>query len=177
MGIDAALGITAAFFAVVVLSADEHAEFSLNHAVMLMRVLHNPFAEFNIFCERFVASIDHHAGKAFIDALLAKLKAVSVIEVDSDRNRGKTHRRFNQLFEVNGMGILTRSARDLQHDRGFFLFTGLDDGLEQFHVVYVESPEGVFSFERLSEQFFGVGQWHISLSSASSDETLNAAAE
>ena len=55
---------------------------------------------------------------------------------------------------------MARTLGNLEHQRGFFLFAGLDDGLDEFHVVDVESAEGVFAFERLGEQVFGMCQWH-----------------
>ena len=56
MRVSAALGIAAAFLAVVVLRADEHAQFAFDHAIMFVRVFHDLFADFDIFLERLVAA-------------------------------------------------------------------------------------------------------------------------
>jgi len=40
----------------------------------------------------------------------------------------------------------------LEHDRSFFLLAGLDNGLEQLHVVYVEAPIA-YLLECLGEEF------------------------
>src|SRR5205823_10655178 len=69
----------------------------------------------------------------------------------------------DQLFEVDGIGILAGPARNLEHDGSFFFFAGLDDGLKQLHIVNVESPEGVLAFECFGEELFGMCQWHIQL--------------
>src|SRR5665213_1094251 len=74
MGINAAFGVAAALLAVVVLGANEHAQFPLDDAVMLVGVLDDPPADFGIFFHWLVAAIDHHAGKAFVDTLFAKLE-------------------------------------------------------------------------------------------------------
>jgi len=48
----------------------------------------------------------------------------------------------------------------LKDQRRFLLFAGLNDGLDQFHVVYVERAKGVFAFERFGEQIACMCQWH-----------------
>jgi hypothetical protein len=40
---------------------------------------------------------------------------------------------------------------NLQHHGCFFFFAGFDDGLEQFHVVDVESAKRVFAFQGFRE--------------------------
>src|SRR5438874_2429667 len=45
MGIDAAFGIAAAFLTIIVLRADQHSQFPLDHAIVLVRVVHDPFAD------------------------------------------------------------------------------------------------------------------------------------
>ena len=60
MSIATALGVAAAFFAIVVLSPHEHTEFAFDHAVVGMSVIDHLAAEFDIFFKRIVRSIDHH---------------------------------------------------------------------------------------------------------------------
>ena len=67
---------------------------------------------------------------------------------------------FDQFFQVNRVGVLARALGNLEDQRGFFLFAGFDNRLDEFHVVDVESAEGVFAFECFSEQVFGMCQWH-----------------
>jgi len=55
---------------------------------------------------------------------------------------------------------LPRTLGNLQDERGFFLFAGFNNCLDEFHVVHVKRAEGVFAFERLGEQVFGMCQWH-----------------
>src|SRR5436305_1866204 len=61
-------------------------------------------------------------GKTFVDAFLAKFECVAVVEVDGNGDVGKTDSGFDQLFEVNRVGIAARAFGDLQHDGRFFLF-------------------------------------------------------
>src|SRR5437868_1388867 len=105
MGVATAFGITAALFAIVVLSAHQHAEFAFDDAVMFVGVIDDAFARFNVLIEWFVAGVDHHAGKAFIDAFLAQFEGVAVVQVDRDGDIGKADSGFNELFEIGGIGV------------------------------------------------------------------------
>ena len=117
-------------------------------------------ADLDVLLERLVAGVDHDAGEAFVDALLAQFEGVAVVEVDGDGDVGEADGGFDELLEVNRVGVLAGALGDLEHHGRLFLFAGFDDGLEQFHVVDVESAEGVFALERFGEQVFGMCQWH-----------------
>ena len=162
VGVSPALGVATALFTVVVLSADEHAEFALDHAIMLVGVLNDLSADLNILFERIMRGVDHHAGETLVDALLAQFEAVTVIQMDRDGDGGQLDRGVDQPLEVHRMGVIAGSLGDLQHHWGLLFLAGLNDGLEQLHVVHVESTEGVFALQGLREQFARVGQWHKS---------------
>jgi hypothetical protein len=80
-----------------------------------------------------------------------------VVEVNGDRDVGEADGGFDEFLEVDRVGVLPGAFGDLEHDGGFFLFAGFDDGLEQFHVVDVEGAEGVFAAEGFGEKITGVG--------------------
>ena len=156
MRVAAALRVAAAFFAVVVLRANQHAEFTLDDAVVLVRVLHDALADLDVLVERLMAGVDHDAGEPFVDALLAKLEGIAVVEVDGDGDGGQADAGLDELLEVNGIGVLARALGNLQHHRSLFLLARFDDRLEQLHVVDVKRAERVFALERLGEQVFGM---------------------
>ena len=83
-----------------------------------------------------------------------------MVQVDGDGDVGHADGGLNEFLEVNRIGVLARTLRDLQDERGFFLFAGFNDGLDEFHVVHVKRAEGVLAFERFGEQVFGMCQWH-----------------
>ena len=56
-----------------------------------------------------------------------------------------------------------RTIADLKDQRGLLLFAGLNDGLDELHVIDVESTEGVFAFQSLGEQVASMCQWHSSV--------------
>ena len=50
--------------------------------------------------------------------------------VHRDRNIAQADSGFDELLEINRVGVLARPARNLKHDRGFFFFAGLNDSLD-----------------------------------------------
>jgi hypothetical protein len=153
----AAGGMGAALFAFVELGADEVAEFGFHGAVMFVGVFDDLAGDLGVFLKGLVGGVNHDAGEALVDALFAKLEGVAVVEVDGDGDVGKADGRLDEFLEVNGVGVLAGALGDLEHQGGFFLLAGFDDGLNELHVVDVESAEGVFALEGLGEEVFGVG--------------------
>jgi len=50
---------------------------------MLWRIP-RPLGDFDILLERLVAGVNHHAGETLVNALLAQLERVAVIQMDGD---------------------------------------------------------------------------------------------
>ena len=144
------------------LRADEHAQFAFHHAVVLVGVFDDAAANLDVFLERFVAAVDHHAGEPLVDALLAQLEGIAVVQMHGDGNVGRADGGLDQFFEINGVGVLAGALGNLEHDGRLLLLASLDDGLEQLHVVDVEGAQGVFALEGLGEQVFSMCQWHMS---------------
>ena len=160
MSVNTPLRIAAVFFAVVMLGPDQHPQFALDDTVVFLRVFNDSFAQSDVFFEREMTAVDHDAGKTLVDTFLAQIERITVIEMHCDRDVGKADSRFDEFLEINGVGVLARALGNLEHDRSFFLLAGLDNGLEQLHVVHVEGADGVFAFECFDEEFSGVCQWH-----------------
>ena len=142
------------------MGANEHAQFAFDDAVVLVGILDDSLANLGIFLERLVAAIDHHTGKAFVDAFLAEFEGIAMAEVDGDGNIGGADSGFDQFLEINGAGILSGAFGNLEHDGRLLLLASFDDRLEEFHVVNIEGTEGVFAFKRFGEQIFSMCQWH-----------------
>ena len=139
------------------------AQFAFDHAIVLVGVIHHLAADLDVLLERLVAGVDHDAGEAFVNAVLAQLEGVAVVEVDRDGDVGEADGGLDELLEINRVGVLARALGNLEHDWRLLLFAGLDDGLEELHVVDVKSAQRVFALQRLGEQVFSMCQWHKSL--------------
>ena len=160
IGVMAAGGMRAAFLAFVELRADQMAEFGFHHAIVFVGVFHDFLGDFDVFLERLVAGVNHHAGETFVNALLAQFKRVAVVQMHGNGDGGQADGRLDEFFEINRIGVLARALGNLEHHRRLFLFARLDDGLKQFHVVDVERAQRVFALQRLRKKFSGVCQWH-----------------
>jgi hypothetical protein len=160
VGVMAAGGMGAAFFAFVELRADQVAEFGFDGAIEFVGVFHDLAGDFDVLLERLVAGVNHHAGETFVNALFAQLEGVAVVQVDGDGDVGQADRRLDEFLEIDRVGVLAGALGNLEDQRRFFLFAGLNDGLDEFHVVDVERAERVFALQRLRKQFFGMCQWH-----------------
>jgi hypothetical protein len=65
-----------------------------------------------------VRGVNHHAGETFIDAFFARSK-VAVIEMNGDRDVAQADGGFDELLEVNRVGVLARTLGNLEDERGF----------------------------------------------------------
>ena len=100
-------------------------------------------------------SVDHDGGEAAVDAALAQLEAVAVIQVQSDGNLGVLdNSRLNQLHQVSMVGVGPGTLGNLQNDGALQLAGSFGDTLDNFHVVDVESTDGVAAVVGLLEHFF-----------------------
>ena len=155
------LRVIAPRLAIIELGAHEVPQFRLDDGITGVRIFRNLPGDLDILVKRLVAGINHHAGKAFINAVFAQLERVAVIEVDGDGDVREADGGLDELLEIDRVGVLAGAFGNLQHHGSFFFFACLDDGLEQFHVIDVKRPEGVFALQRLGEQVFSMCQWHI----------------
>ena len=68
-----------------VLNAGQSAQLSLNYHAMIVGILDNLAGQLNILSERLGRSVDHNRGKAAVNAALAQLKSIAVIQMQADR--------------------------------------------------------------------------------------------
>ena len=143
-----------------VLDAGQLAQLALYHDAALVGVFHHLAGHGDVFFKVQLGTVDHHGGKTAVDAVLADLEAVAVIEVQRDGNIGIQHGGLHQLGEVNMLGVLAGAGGNLQDDRGLLQLGGLGDGLNDLHVVDIEGADGVAALVGLAEHFLGSDQWH-----------------
>ena len=146
LGVMAAGGMGTAFFAVIELGADQMTELGFDGSIIFMRVFNYFAGDFRIFFKRLMAGIDHDAGETFIDALLAEFEGIAMVQMDGDGDVRQADGGFDELLEIDGVRVLTRTLGYLKNQRSFFLFASLNDSLDELHVVDVEGAEGVLAF-------------------------------
>ena len=72
-----------------------------------MRVGNDFLGDFDVFSKFILRSVDHNGRKAVIDAALAKVETIAVVEVKNDRKTRIFFCGKNEVFEVFGVGILS----------------------------------------------------------------------
>ena len=109
-----------------------------------MSVLDNLTGQSDVLLEGLGGSINHNGGEAAIDAALAQLEGIAVVQVQHNGNiRILDYGSLNQLHQVGVVGISAGALGNLE-DNGAMQLTGsLGDTLDDFHVVDVESTDCV----------------------------------
>ena len=126
------------------------AQLALDDYAALMRIFDDAARQLDIVPKRMLGTVDHDGGKAAVDAGFADFKILAVVEVDANRQIGVLNRGFNELHQINVLGVFSRAGRNLQDNRGFLFLGGLGDTLDDLHVVDVEGADGVAALVSLT---------------------------
>ena len=110
------------------------------------------------------AAVKHDTGETVVNALLANLKAVTVVEVKGNLRIGTAellgilHSTLSHVAEDGAVSVGTSTLADL-HDDGRLGFHGsLHNSLHLLHGVEVEGGDGIATGNGLLEHFTGVYQ-------------------
>ena len=141
------------FYFYVVLYARELAELRFDDHAVVVCVLDDFFRERDILLPRFGRSVDHDGSESAVDRGLADIEIRAVIEVHDDGNIRSLHRRLHEMFEVDGIRVLSRTRGNLKNDGRFALVRRLHDRLNHLHVVDVERADGITARIRFLEHF------------------------
>ena len=136
------------------------AELGLYHNTVGVGILNYLAGDLDVLFKGLGGSIDHNGGKTAVNAALAGLKAVAMVQMQSDGQTGLDHSSLNKLGEVGVIGIGAGAAGNLKDQGGAEVLSGLGDALDDLHVVDVESTDGVAAVIGLLEHFFRGYEWH-----------------
>ena len=140
----------------LILNTCEGTELSLNYNAVSMCILNNLLRECYVVIEGLAGSIDHNGSETAVDAGLTEFKAVTVIQVKSDRNLGiLDYGSLNKLYKISVVCVRARTLGYLKNNRAVQLACGFRDTLNDFHVVYVESTDCVTAVICFGKHFFG----------------------
>lgn len=122
-----------------------------------MREIADLLGEFDVFVVRQVRTVDHDGRKAALDAALAQVEAVAMVEVKHDGNVesefvGIFDRALGHMAQHCLVGVFPSPRGDLKNDRTLRLDAGLDNGLKLLHVVEIVGGNGITALYRLLEQ-------------------------
>ena len=143
-----------------ILHAGQGAQLGLDHNAAVVGILDHLLGDLNVFGEGLGGSVDHDGGKAAVDAALAGLKAVAVVQMQADGQAGLDDGSLHQLHQIGVVGVGAGALGDLEDQGSFQIFGGLGDALDDLHVVDVESADGVTAVIGLLEHFGSGNQCH-----------------
>ena len=109
-----------------------------------MGVFDDAFGDGDVFFKRKLGAVYHNRGEAAVDTGYANFEVFTVVEVDADRQTGVLDGGFDEFHEVNMSGVFAGTRGHLEDKRGLLFFGGVDDALDNLHVVDVEGAYGIF---------------------------------
>ena len=147
-----------------VFNASENAELGFDGDIVLVSVSDNLLRELDILGERKVAAVDHDRREARVNAALAGLEAVAMVEVENDLRLlatellGVFNRALSHIAQDGGVGVLARTLGNL-HNYGRLRFNRrLNDGLHLLHRIEVESGDGITALDRFGKHLLGIDE-------------------
>ena len=143
-----------------ILDAGQGTQLGLHHHAVVVSIFHHLAGQGNVLGEGLGGGIDHHGGEAVLDAGLAQLKAVAVVQMQHNGQARLNNGGLHQLLQIGAVGIGARALGHLQDQGGLQLSGGLGNPLNDLHVVDVEGTDGVTAVVSLLEHFLGSNQWH-----------------
>ena len=142
------------FYYDFVFYAFKSTQLSLYDYAVGVRVLNDLLCQSDVVLERFGGSIDHNGSKSTVNTALAKLEAVTMVQMKRDRDIGILDDcRFNQLYQVSMVCVSTSAFGNLQDNRAVQLAGCLSNTLNDLHVVHVERADGISAVISLLEHF------------------------
>ena len=144
----------------LVLNAGQRAQLGLDGDTMIVSVLNDLLGDLNILSKGLGRGVDHNGSKAAIDTALTGLEAVTMIQMQRDGQAGFDNGSLNELSQVGVVGIGAGTLGNLQDQGSLDFQGGLGDALNNFHVVDVESADGVAALISLLKHLSSVDQWH-----------------
>ena len=156
------LGVVRLFRRDFILNTRENAELSLNCDVVLVSVGNNLLRELDILFERKRTAVNHDRAEARINAALASLKAVTVVEVKDDLGLLATEflsirdGTLSHVAQNRGVSVLTRTLRNLHNDGRLRLDCRLNNRLHLLHCIEVERRDRITALDGLCEHLLGI---------------------
>ena len=158
------ISISVVLSAYLILNTSEDTQLTLNSYVILMRIVNNLLCQSDILLIRQVRTVDHDRREAHINARLTQLERITVIQVKHDLRFLATqllsvlNSTLSHVTKQSLVRIVTSALRNLKDHRRLCLNSSLNNSLQLFHVIEVESGDCITTLDGLSEHLFRVHQ-------------------
>ena len=158
------LGVVRLLSCHLVLNTGEHTELALYGDVVLVSILNNLARDADVLLVGQRAAVVHHAGEAHVDAVLAELEAVTVVEVQHDFGMSATeflcisNSTLSHVAKDGSVSIVACAFRHLHDDGRLGFYCSLNDGLHLLHCVEVECGNSIAASNGSLEHFSCVNE-------------------
>ncbi len=147
----------------LVLDAGQNTELALDGDVELAGVFDDLPRQGDVLLEGVMRAVDHDRGEPRVDARLAQLEGVAVVEVQDDGDLrahlpGHLHGAHRHVAQHRLVGVVAGALAHLDDDRRVRLGAGGHDRLELLEVVEVVGRNGVAAVDGFLKQFTAVHQ-------------------
>ncbi len=138
----------------VVFDTCEGTELTFYYYAVSVSIFNYLFGKVDVILEGMGGAVDHNRGKAAVDAGFAGFEVGAMVKVKNNGNFGAFKNCcFNQFYKVSVVCISTCALGNLKYNGSLFFSAGFGDTLNDFHVVNVESADGVAAFIGFLEHF------------------------
>ena len=127
----------------LILNTCKPAQLAFYNDAAIVRIFDYFFGERDVLLKRQVRAIDHNRSEAAVDAAFAGLERIAMIKMQADGKPGIFDSSLNQFCQIDGLCIVARALGYLKNQRSIFLFGRFRNPLDNFHVIDVESADGI----------------------------------
>ncbi|MPM98516.1 hypothetical protein SDC9_145704 [bioreactor metagenome] len=99
----------------VVLHPGQTAQLPFHHHAVVVGVFHHLAGELDVILKGMLGAVDHHRGEAAVDAGLADLKALAVVQMHADGQAGVLQSGIDELHQVNMLGVFAGAGGNLKN--------------------------------------------------------------
>ena len=142
----------------------QYAQLAFNRYIKLMSIFNDFLSQSNVFFVRQMRTVNHYRREAEVYTRFAEFERISMVKVKNDLRMFATHflsvcySTFSHVTQQSLVCIVTCAFRYLKNNRRFSFNRSLDDSLQLFHIVEVESRNSIATLNCSSKHISSVYQ-------------------
>ena len=126
-----------------------------------MGIFDNLLCNLHIFFKRMLGTVIHDGRESAVNAGLADFIGRAMVKMKGRRDfriilKGNLYKAYNIFLAC----IVTGAFRGLENDRGLLFLGSFHNALDDFHVVHIESADGVMTFVSFLKHFSSSNKRH-----------------
>lgn len=127
--------------------AGQTAQFCFYDYAFVMGIFYDLLCDFDVFFKGMLGAVIHDRGESAVNAGFADFIGGTVIQVKGSGDfRIILQRNFYKAYDVFLPCIVAGAFGGLKNDRRFFFLGSFHNALDDFHIVHIESTDGIMTF-------------------------------